>query len=62
MTTQPEVHIFPLDLDPRGNGDRWAGLLEVFQAFHRWQQSPVDHLKQEFFERPASGLCALHCI
>jgi len=60
MATQSEAHVFPLERDPRGNGDRWAGLLEVFQAFHRWQQSPVDHLKHEFFERPASGLCALH--
>jgi hypothetical protein len=60
MTTQSEAHVFPLDLDPKGNGNRWTGLLEVFQAFHRWQQGPADYLKQDFFHRPARGLCGLH--
>ena len=60
MPTRSEPQPFPINLDPKGNGNRWAGLLQVFQAFHRWQQGPADHLKQEFFHRPVRGLCALH--
>jgi hypothetical protein len=61
MATRSQLHPFPLDL-PGVNGNHWEGLLEVFQAFHRWANSysPASLLKQEFFHRPARGLCSLH--
>jgi hypothetical protein len=49
---------------PGGNGDGqpWTGLLEVLQAHTRWQNaySPAQAAAQEFFGRPARGLCSLH--
>ncbi|OGB91202.1 MAG: hypothetical protein A3G35_01570 [candidate division NC10 bacterium RIFCSPLOWO2_12_FULL_66_18] len=58
---EPSSEHHPSTLNVPGlNGNRWDGLLEVFQAFHRWQQAPADHLKQEFFRQPARGLCSLH--
>jgi len=61
MASRLEVHPSLLD-QPGINGERWDGLLEVFQAFHRWQNtySPAGQLKQEFFRQPARGLCGLH--
>ncbi|MBI4537590.1 MAG: AAA family ATPase [candidate division NC10 bacterium] len=44
MAKQSGAPVFPIDLEPNGNAGRWAGLLEVFQAFQRWQQSPVNQL------------------
>ena len=62
MSTQLEHDVVPLVLDLPDNGTRWAGLLEVFQAYHRWQNgySPCQVAAQAFFQRPARGLCSLH--
>jgi hypothetical protein len=62
MSTHTDHEIGPLGLELHDNGRRWAGLLEVFQAFHRWQNaySPCQVAAQTFFERPARGLCSLH--
>jgi hypothetical protein len=45
-----------------GQGQAWDGLLEVLQAYHRWQNafSPAQAAAQEFFGRPPRGLCSLH--
>ncbi len=52
MAVQAELHDRPTAKGFGGNGDGspWTGLLEVAQAFYRWQNtySPADTLEQDF--------------
>jgi cell division protease FtsH len=62
MNTAAEKDLLPLALESDRNGTRWEGLLEVFQAYFRWQNSfsPAQAAANEFFQRPPRGLCSLH--
>ena len=61
MDSQSAAPPIPIPLEGT-NGTRWQGLLEVFQAFHKWTNTyqPAATVKQTFFGRPASRLCSLH--
>ena len=64
MTVRAELHDRRTLKDIGGNGDGspWTGLLEVAQAFYRWQNtySPAGTLEQEFFACPVPELCTVH--
>jgi hypothetical protein len=63
MAVRAELHDRPTAKGFGGNGDGspWTGLLEVAQAFYRWQNtySPAGTLEQEFFACPVPELGTL---
>ena len=64
MTVRAELHDRRTlkGVGDNGDGSPWTGLLEVAQAFYRWQNtySPAGTLEQEFFARPVPELCTVH--